>query len=273
MPPSRALSQAVGTGTGNVMLAIGHALLHESGLASALKLEPDKISGFLKCLSSGYSFDNPYHNALHAADVAQGVFHFLYGGGGDGMLAPHLDSWRQLGALVATLVHDVGHFSLTNAFLIATGHDLALTYCEQSPLERMHCATAFRILATPGADLLAPLPADKRSIIKKQILSMVCLHRALCLSFVLSLFSPPDECERGVNLGPPVKKHTLPTRQVLATDMATHAFHVAELENLTAPDALALFDLNDTTTLDLVLQVGGFVVADVDVPDRGSVAS
>ena len=55
--------------------------------------------------------------------------------------------------------------------------------------------------------------------------------------------------------------------------MATHAFHVAELENLTAPDALASFDLNDTTTLDLVLQVSGFVVADVVVPDRGSVAS
>jgi hypothetical protein len=55
----------------------------------------------------------------------QSVFHFIHGRGG--MLGPSLSHAKQLAALVATLVHDVGHFALSNAFLTATGHDLALT--------------------------------------------------------------------------------------------------------------------------------------------------
>jgi hypothetical protein len=65
-----------------------------------------QVGGFLEVVRSGYaSHDNPYHNALHAADVTQGVFHLLFGRGG--MLAPHLDHGRRLGALLAPLVHDV----------------------------------------------------------------------------------------------------------------------------------------------------------------------
>ena len=46
--------------------------------------------------------------------------------------------------------HDVGHPGLNNAFLTQSGHPLAITYNDESPLEQMHAATTFLIMRRRG---------------------------------------------------------------------------------------------------------------------------
>ena len=52
--------------------------------------------------------------------------------------------------LLAALAHDVGHVGLTNAYLVETGHDFAVRYNDQSPLENYHVATALAIVEAKG---------------------------------------------------------------------------------------------------------------------------
>lgn len=45
----------------------------------------------------------------------------------------------------------------TNNFLVARRHELAVRYSDRSVLEMHHLASAFRVMYTPGTDILAPL--------------------------------------------------------------------------------------------------------------------
>ena len=78
---------------------------------------------------------------------------------------------EMLAALVAAVVHDVGHDGRNNVFHNATNSELALKAAYQSPLERHHLATAFALIQDSG--LLAPLPAADRREVREQIVNMV----------------------------------------------------------------------------------------------------
>ena len=51
-----------------------------------------------------------------------------------------------MAALIAAAVHDVDHPGVSNQFLVAIRHDLAIMYNDISVLENHHVATAFRTL-------------------------------------------------------------------------------------------------------------------------------
>lgn len=53
---------------------------------------------------------------------------------------------QQAACYWSALVHDYEHGGLNNDFLIKTGHPLAVTYNDQSPLENHHMAAASRLL-------------------------------------------------------------------------------------------------------------------------------
>ena len=99
-----------------------------------------RLSEFLLFANDKY-LDNPYHNALHGADVCQAMHYFLSKCGNSATNAASLlQPWQVMVALVAALCHDIGHGGVNNAFLEKTNHPLALTYSYTSTLERMHCA-------------------------------------------------------------------------------------------------------------------------------------
>lgn len=50
------------------------------------------------------------------------------------------------GLLVAAIGHDVNHPGVTNAFLVNSGHELAVKYNNNSVLENHHAATVLHIL-------------------------------------------------------------------------------------------------------------------------------
>merc|ERR1719215_2549869 len=69
----------------------------------------------------------------------------------------------------------MGHFGLTNAYLVETRHELALLYNDKSPLENMHCAELFRTAGRPSTDIFnACENADRRQA--RQLIILAILH-------------------------------------------------------------------------------------------------
>ena len=76
---------------------------------------------------------------VHAADVVQRVFTLLTHGGRKGLLA---DKAACAAVVLAAAIHDYGHLGVTNAFLIATEHPLAITYrCVSMLFAMLDCST------------------------------------------------------------------------------------------------------------------------------------
>lgn len=120
-------------------------------------------------LEDHYVKDNPFHNSLHAADVAQSTNVLLNTPALEGVFTP----LEVGGALFAACIHDVDHPGLTNQFLINSskfyffifstvikvflyffaGSELALMYNDESVLENHHLAVAFKLLQNQGCDI------------------------------------------------------------------------------------------------------------------------
>lgn len=62
-----------------------------------------------------YVQKNPYHNAIHAVDVASSICFFTNKG-----LGSHLSNLDISCLIISSLAHDIGHPGLNNAFLIAS---------------------------------------------------------------------------------------------------------------------------------------------------------
>jgi len=137
--------------TGFICLeAVSHALPDE------FVVDKPKLHSFLSSVESTYR-DVPYHNALHGANVAHMVLSFCEGCG----LGMKLPEEMQYTLVLAGLVHDIHHPGVNASFLSnassmwntpveapleAADMELSIMYNDQSPLEHMHCAVAFKLL-------------------------------------------------------------------------------------------------------------------------------
>lgn len=77
-------------------------------------IPPKTFITFMATLEDHYVKDNPFHNSLHAADVAQSTNVLLNTPALEGVFTP----LEVGGALFAACIHDVDHPGLTNQFLI-----------------------------------------------------------------------------------------------------------------------------------------------------------
>jgi hypothetical protein len=84
----------------------------------------------------------------------------------------YLDT-EQHAILIAAVAHDIGHFGLTNAFLIDVRDELAVYYNDRSPLENMHCNKLFCILSGVSTNVLSHLPIDQFRRIRKIIIDII----------------------------------------------------------------------------------------------------
>ncbi|EFJ46426.1 3'5'-cyclic nucleotide phosphodiesterase, partial [Volvox carteri f. nagariensis] len=151
---------------GHALSALGFFLMQREGLVERFRMEPLRLARLLRTLESGYPASNPYHNSAHAADVLHTLHVLLHGA----QLTEHyLDKLGLMAAYFAAIVHDYGHPGLTNDFLVATSHPLALRYNDRSPLESHHAAAAFTLLADrPDLDVTTGLSAAERAAFRKQ---------------------------------------------------------------------------------------------------------
>lgn len=92
---------------------------------------------------------NPYHNAMHAADVTQSAVCMLEFDN----LSEHMSDLELLCIIIACCIHDVGHYGVNNDFLVKTQHEWALIYNDTSVNENMHVRIAFEILQEPHCNI------------------------------------------------------------------------------------------------------------------------
>ena len=141
-----------------------HQLFHEFDVPAAA------FTNFMESLEEGYLRSSPYHNSVHAADVLHSLHCLLLGGLVE---VAGLSKLEVFAALLAAAMHDFRHPGRTNAFLVNGSHALALTYNDQSVLESLHTAEAFKLMGHEGMRLLDRVELEERRALRKQVIGMV----------------------------------------------------------------------------------------------------
>ena len=88
--------------------------------------DQEKFKNFMHAITEGYNREVDYHNDLHAADVIQTSYVFMYKGNLKEKLKLH--DFDILAALLAAACHDFKHPGFNNIFLVNTKSPLAIRY-------------------------------------------------------------------------------------------------------------------------------------------------
>jgi len=148
------------------MPLITHCALRGTGLVDLLGGVLSEMQQVFTLWSDMYNENNPFHTSLHAADVTQAVYHALTSVG----LMDRIPSLRALAMLLSAAVHDIGHPGVNNAFLVASGDELALRYNDRSVLENMHVATAFLLVHESRIDFWGKLGPEGAQVVRKDMI-------------------------------------------------------------------------------------------------------
>jgi len=114
---------------------------------------------------------NPFHNFGHAVDVTHAVskmMRLIYG-------QAFLTDLEQFSLLIAAIAHDLSHPGVNNGFLSEIGHELALQYNDRSPLENMHCAKLYMIVAREETNVFSKLTQEQYRQSRKKCIEAI-LH-------------------------------------------------------------------------------------------------
>jgi len=192
---------------------------------------------FIENIRSGYKQDNPFHNDLHAADVLQ-MCHFMLTQGGlkDEL---QLDKIDEISLLLAAAVHDFRHPGLTNAFLMNTGHDLAITYNDVSILENYHVSQTFELIRkTPGCNIFSKLTQDQiKTIRKRMIQGILSTDMAKHFDIVNQLDNliKTNSISNGINSDKVINKKTPQTEFDSKQFIFNACLHAADIGNPCRP--------------------------------------
>mmetsp|Transcript_17564 Transcript_17564/g.52864 ORF Transcript_17564/g.52864 Transcript_17564/m.52864 type:complete len:918 (-) Transcript_17564:262-3015(-) len=146
-----------------------------------VEINKPKLVDFLQVIEDTYR-KVPYHNSLHGASVARGVYSFCAGCG-----LAFSQEHMEFTLVLAGLVHDVHHPGLTPSFLLRANTGLAWNspirpplkksdaylaskYNDQSPLENMHCAITFELLRDHRTAFLSQ---DDVALMKKPLVRAI----------------------------------------------------------------------------------------------------
>uniref|UniRef100_H3AM96 Phosphodiesterase n=1 Tax=Latimeria chalumnae TaxID=7897 RepID=H3AM96_LATCH len=152
---------------GNSLVTLLCHLFNTHGLIHHFQLDMVKLHRFLVLVQEDYHGQNPYHNAVHAADVTQAMHCYLK----EPKLASFLTPLDIMLGLMAAAAHDVDHPGVNQPFLIKTKHHLASLYQNISVLENHHWKSTVGMLRE--SRLLAHLPVEMTQDIEHQLGSLI----------------------------------------------------------------------------------------------------
>lgn len=142
-------------------------------LFPSFDLDTTKFVALMDKLEATYCYDphspNPYHNAIHATDVLQGVSVFCT----ERRIRNVLEDLDMVALLIASVVHDYRHPGVSNNFLAETSSTLAIRYNDDSVLENFHAASAFEILCRRRYNIFAKLDTDVYRQVRRTIIACV----------------------------------------------------------------------------------------------------
>ncbi|XP_071548260.1 uncharacterized protein [Panulirus ornatus] len=121
-------------------------LLHKYGLIQHFNFDTVTVWKCFSLIEDGYHASNPYHNAIHAADVTQAMHCYLQ----EEKIREHMSPLEVFAALLAAVCHDLDHPGVNQPFLIATDDHLAALYKNLSVLENHHWRCAMGCLWESG---------------------------------------------------------------------------------------------------------------------------
>lgn len=149
---------------------LGYDLLNRYGIIHKFKVPPATLEIFLVKIEEGYcKFKNPYHNNLHAADVAQTVHYILCQIG----LMHWMSDLEIFATLLAALIHDYEHTGTTNNFHVMSGSDKAMLYNDRAVLENHHISAAFRVINEDDCNVLGNLSKEEYRELRTLVIDMV----------------------------------------------------------------------------------------------------
>ncbi|CAH1962766.1 unnamed protein product [Acanthoscelides obtectus] len=154
---------------GKPLTCVAYTIFGNRDLLKTMLIPARTFVTFMMTLEDHYCKDNPFHNSLHAADVAQSTHVLLNTPALESVFTP----LEITAALFAACVHDVDHPGLTNQFLINSSSELALMYNDESVLENHHLAVAFKLLSNEGCDIFCNLTKKQRQTLRKMVIDMV----------------------------------------------------------------------------------------------------
>ncbi|VDI75803.1 high affinity cAMP-specific 3',5'-cyclic phosphodiesterase 7 [Mytilus galloprovincialis] len=135
------------------LLTCGRPLLHialnifrQYDLINTFNLDIMKVFQVFSLIEDGYHSSNPYHNAVHAADVTQAMHCYLQ----EKMLQGSIPKFEIMTSLVAAMSHDLDHPGVNQTFMIATANHLAALYKNTSVLENHHWRSCIALLQQSG---------------------------------------------------------------------------------------------------------------------------
>ena len=149
---------------------VGLYVFNVLGLSDRFSIDNLILRNFLTAVERGYNRLNFYHNSMHAADVtASTVFLMQKGLSRCGNLVD-LDVFA---LVVSAICHDIGHPGVNNAFLVATGDDLAIKYNDSSCLENMHTNKAFTIMSNDNCNIVKALSKADFQRFRKNVVNVI----------------------------------------------------------------------------------------------------
>ncbi|KAB1256521.1 High affinity cAMP-specific 3'; 5'-cyclic phosphodiesterase 7A, partial [Camelus dromedarius] len=167
---------------GNSLVSLTFHLFNLHGLIEYFHLDMMKLRRFLVMIQEDYHSQNPYHNAVHAADVTQAMHCYLK----EPKLANSVTPWDILLSLIAAATHDLDHPGVNQPFLIKTNHYLATLYKNTSVLENHHWRSAVGLLRESG--LFSHMPLESRQQMEAQIGALILATDISRQNEYLSLF-------------------------------------------------------------------------------------
>ncbi|CBZ35980.1 hypothetical protein, conserved [Leishmania donovani] len=155
---------------GNALFYTTYLLIYKLDLVRYFNLDDAVLRRFLVAVQSAYH-PNPYHNAMHGADVTQINYYIMMVAGLSEKCC--LSKEEIFAGIIAGAVHDFDHPGLNNNFHSRTGAYLATLYNDRSILENHHLACTFELLRNPRYNIFATLSDEQRLLVRETILEMV----------------------------------------------------------------------------------------------------
>jgi len=153
------------------LLIASLTVMEELNLFEILHLDKLRFASFAAAVESGYH-DQPYHNAVHAADVLCRLTGILVADNifTDGSLD---SSCYLLSAVIAAMTHDYGHPGLTNDYQVATDSELSRLFNRQVVLENYSLYATLEMLRKEEMNFMDALPKSTVSTIVSTIIHLV----------------------------------------------------------------------------------------------------
>lgn len=152
------------------MKIMAYELLHSNQLIGRFSIDITVLEAFLDKLEEGYSLhQNPYHNLVHAADVAHTCFLIV----SKSRLFNWLSDLELFCILISALIHDFEHTGTSNNYHVNLNSSLALIYNDKSVLENHHLSAAFRLMKEDKYNILQSLNVTEYKEFRNMVIEMV----------------------------------------------------------------------------------------------------